>query len=205
MVCSLLLLLSLQPDPASIRRLFEENLARQEKQYGAEHARTAGAARDLGLFLKNEKHFEDARTALGRALRADEKVFGSTAPQTLADAAELAAVSPPPEAEPLWQRVSRSADPALSSRALAALGDLRAAAQDIEGAVRLHRQALAKEEQAKGKDAAGVAVRLNALAVLVDPKEGIRSWNARWPSTGACSASVIPRRPRSKQILRGCC
>ena len=37
----------------------------------------------------------------------------------------------------------------------------------------LYRKALAKEEEAGGKDAAGVAVRLNALAVLVEPREGI--------------------------------
>ena len=53
------------------------------------------------------------------------------------------------------------------------LGDSLASAQDTAGAVSLYRKALAKEEEAKGKDSAGVAVRLNALAVLVGPKEGV--------------------------------
>jgi tetratricopeptide (TPR) repeat protein len=164
MVCSLLLLVAMQPDPAAIRRLFEENLTRSEKRYGAEDTRTAGAARDLGLFLKSQGDLADARTALARAVRIEGN---------LADVAELAALSPADEAEPIWQRVAASPDPALASRALAALGDLRAAAQDTAGAVVLYRKALAKEEEAKGKDSAGVAVRLNSLAVLVDPKQGI--------------------------------
>lgn len=173
MVCSLLVLLAMQPDTAAIRRLFEENLARQEKQYGADDGHIAGAARDLGLFLKRQGDLTGAQAALTRAVRADEKTEGEAARQTLADAAELAALSPAEEAGPLWQRVARSSDPGLASRALAALGDLRAAAQDTAGAVSLYRRALAKEEEDKGKDAAGVAVRLNALAVLVEPEEGV--------------------------------
>jgi tetratricopeptide (TPR) repeat protein len=165
MVCSgLLVLLAMQPDPAAIRRLFEENLARQEKEYGAEDSRTAQAARDLGLFLKKQGDVAGAREALNRAVRAEGK---------LADVAEVAALSPPDQAEPLWQRVAASPNPSLASRAFAALGDLRSAEQNTAGAVTLYRKALAKEEQAYGKDSAGVAVRLNALGVLVGPKEGV--------------------------------
>lgn len=173
MVFSLIALLAMQPDPAAIRRLFEENLARKETQYGVDDGRTGEAARDLGLFLKRQGDLAGARAALARTVRADEKSDGMAARQTLADAAELAAVSPVQEAEPLWQRVAGSPDPGLASRALAALGDLRASRQDKRGAVSLYRKALAKEEAAKGKDSAGVAVRLNALAVLVEPTEGV--------------------------------
>src|SRR5215813_7732183 len=119
MVCSLLLFVAMQPDPAAIRRLFEENLSRSEKQYGAEDVRTADAARDLGLFLKTQGDFAGARVSLARAVRIEGR---------LADVADLAALSPPEDAEPLWQRVAASPDPSLASRALAALGDLRAAA-----------------------------------------------------------------------------
>jgi tetratricopeptide (TPR) repeat protein len=179
MVFSLLLLLAMQPDPAAIRRLFEENLARQEKLYGADDkngkddGRIAEAARDLGLFLKRQGDRAGAQAALARAVQADENTHGKAAPQTLADAAELAALSPAEQAEPLWRRIANTPDPGLASRALAALGDLRAAAQDTAGAVSLYRRALAKEEEAQGKNSAGVAVRLNALAVLVEPKEGV--------------------------------
>jgi hypothetical protein len=40
MVCGLVVLLTMQPDPAAIRHLFEENLARAERQYGTDDART---------------------------------------------------------------------------------------------------------------------------------------------------------------------
>lgn len=173
MVCSLLVLLAMQPDPAAILRLFEQNVARNETQYGTEDLRTTQAVRDLGLFLKMQGDRTGAQVALARVLRSDEKSLGPDAEQTLADAAELAAVSPPADAESLWRRAAGSVRAGLASRALAALGDLRAEAQDTSGAVILYRKALAKEEAAHGKNSAGVAVRLNSLAVLVDPKEGI--------------------------------
>ena len=195
MVCSLLGLLLLQPDPSAIRRLFEENLARSERQYGADDARTAAAARDLGLFLKKAGDPAGARAALARAVRTEGR---------LADVAELAALSPAEEAEPLWQRVARSADPAEASRALAALAELHAAVDDTAVAVSLYRRALAKEEEAHGKDSAGVAVRLNALAVLVEPKEGIamleraltidrRLLGERHPETSTTEANLAGR------------
>ena len=130
MVCSLLaVLLAMQPDVASIRRLFEENLARQETQYGAKDPRTAQAARDLGLFLKRQGDAAGARSALALAVGADEEALGAAARQTLADVAELASVSPAEKAEALWRRAAESPDAGVASRALAALGEGRAAAR----------------------------------------------------------------------------
>jgi tetratricopeptide (TPR) repeat protein len=171
-VYSLVALLAMQPDTAAIRRLFEENLAQQEKQFGASDPRTADAARDLGLFLKRQGDTTSAADALTRALRADEQVLGGSARQTLADAAELAEIQPPGKAEALWRRAAASPDAHLAARALAALGDLNVE-KDSAAAVSFYRKALAKEEEAGGKNAARVAVRLNALAVLVEPREGI--------------------------------
>jgi tetratricopeptide (TPR) repeat protein len=172
MVCSLILLVALQADVAGIRRLFEENLAREERQSGPLDARTAQAARDLGLFLKKQGDTRSAEAVLARALAADEHALGPAAPQTLADAAELAALQAPPQAEPLWRRAAGSSDAHVAAAALAALGELKADT-DIEAAVTYFRKALAKEEQASGKDSAIVAVRLNAFAVLVGPPEGV--------------------------------
>jgi tetratricopeptide (TPR) repeat protein len=87
---------------------------------------------------------------------------------------------------------------------LAALADLRAEAEDTAAAVSLYRGALAKEEEANGKNSAGVAVRLNALAVLVEPKEGIpmleralaidrRLLGARHPETSTTEANLAGR------------
>src|ERR1051325_5865107 len=123
MVCSLVVLLAMQVDASAIQRLFEENLERQEKQYGANDRHTAEAARDLGLFLKRQGNGEAAAAALARALRADQEVFGMSARETLADAAELAELQPPEKAEPLWQRAAGSPNAHLAARALAALGN----------------------------------------------------------------------------------
>jgi tetratricopeptide (TPR) repeat protein len=173
MVCSLVLILAMQPDPAVMRRVFEENLARREQQFGADNERTADAARDLGLFLKAQGDAAGAQARLAQVLRIDEAKLGPAAALTLSDAAELAAVVPPAAGERLWQRIAQSADAALASRALAALGELRVEAADPGGAAKFFRKALASEETAHGRDSSGVAVRLNSLAVLVEPEEGI--------------------------------
>ena len=172
MILCLAAALALQPDPAAIRRLFEEALERRERQYGISDARTAQAARDLGMFLAAQGDAADARSVLSKAVRIDEALAGGASPQTLADVAELAAVSSPAEAEPLWRRAAESADATLAARALGALGDLHARAGDRGGAASFYRQALAKQEAA-GKDSAAVALRLNALAHFVPPVEGI--------------------------------
>ncbi len=173
MAYSLFLLLLMQPDPAAIRRLFEENLASAEKRYGWEDVRTLQAGRDLGLFLKNQGDRVGAQAMLIRVLRADEKSLGLTADQSLMDAAELATVSPPGDAAQLWRRVAASVRVDLAAGALAALGDLRAEAGDTGAAVDLYRRALSFAEKARGKDSPAVAVRLNALAVLLNEREGI--------------------------------
>ena len=48
--------------------------------------------------------------ALAEAVRIDEAVSGASAPQTLADVAELARVSPTQQAEPLWRRAAAGSD-----------------------------------------------------------------------------------------------
>jgi tetratricopeptide (TPR) repeat protein len=173
MIPGILVALALQPDPSMIRRLFEEALARREKQYGSSDPRTAQAARDLGMYLAQQGDAADARVALAKALRIDEDIAGAAAPQTLADVAELAAVSAERDADPLWRRAALSRDAKLASRALAALGDLHARVGDRAGAASFYRRALAREEAASGKESAAVALRLNALAHAVERGEGI--------------------------------
>ncbi|MGH9671557.1 MAG: hypothetical protein ACRD44_00105 [Bryobacteraceae bacterium] len=70
--------LFLQPDPAMIRRLFEEALARRQSELGAADPRTAQAACDLGLFLMAEKDIPAARRALAEA--EDASVSGPALP-----------------------------------------------------------------------------------------------------------------------------
>jgi tetratricopeptide (TPR) repeat protein len=165
--------LSFQPSPVALRQLFEDALERRRNQFGEDDARTAQAARDLGLFLRNQGDTSGARGALAEAVRIDEKLLGRTAAQTLADVAELAGMTPPPESEPLWLRAAQSSNSTVASRALASLGQLHEASGDSAGAANFYRRALVKEEEAGGKQGALVPVRLNALAQFVDVPQGI--------------------------------
>ena len=165
--------LALQPDPAMLREVFEEGLTRRQQQYGTFDARTAEAARNLGLFLGRQGERSDARNILDQVVRIDEKVFGPNAPQTLADVAELANVSPSQDAEPLWRRAAETNDANVAARAFAALGKLHTQAGDRTGAAMFYRRALAKEEAAGRKDSADAALYLNALAKSVDTAEAI--------------------------------
>lgn len=61
-------------------------------------------------------------------------------------------------------------DPAISARNWAKVGDLYAANGNREAALKAYRQALAKEELASGPVHPRVAVRLNDLAQLLEPK-----------------------------------
>ncbi len=192
---------ALQPDPTVLRRLFEEALQRREHQYGMLDTRTARAASDLGLFLKAQGDEEGARVPLWEALRIDGEALGQTAEATLEDAAELAAVSLPAEAEALWQRAAGSKQASLAARAFAALGELHENAGDRESAIAFYRRALEKEEAAGGPASARVAVRLNSLALATGPERGIpllnraleidrRVWGERHPETATTETNL---------------
>lgn len=165
--------LAFQPDPAMLRKVFEEALSRREREYGIADARTAQAARDLGLFLCRTGDAPSARSAMANAVRIDEKALGANAPQTLDDAATLASVSPRAEAEPLLRRAAGSPDPTVAGPALTSLAEMRRAAGDRAGAATLLRRAVEKAEAIDGKDGATVALILNALVQVVEPKEGV--------------------------------
>jgi tetratricopeptide (TPR) repeat protein len=188
-------LLAMQPDPAMLRRLFEEALQRRQQEFGADDLRTAQAARDLGLFLSGQGDARSAQPALAQALLIDEKQLGPEAAQTLADAADLAAASPPASAEPLWKRAAASKEPHASARAFKALGAMRQAAGDAKGAAGFYRLALTKEQGAPA------AMTLNTLAPLVPLREGIvlleralaidrRVLGARHPETASTEANL---------------
>ena len=172
MLVPLLAAFALQPSPELLRQVFEDALAQRKSQYGESDARTAQASRDLGIFLARQGDFS-ARSVLAQTVGMDRKIFGAEAPRTIADIAELAAVSDAAQAEPLWLQVSKSSDPSIAARAFAALGNLRERTGDRQNAALFHRKALAKEEIASGKESPRVAAKLNALALLVSPAEGI--------------------------------
>jgi tetratricopeptide (TPR) repeat protein len=162
-----------QPDPAMLRRLYEQHLIDQQAKYGQFDSRTAAAARDLGLFLRNFGDPAGAYQALTQTVAIDEKVFGPDAPRTLADVADLATVAPAADSGKLFERAAKSSDDAAASRALVALGELHASQGDREGAAKLWRQALSRQEAATGRDSGSVAIILNVLAQSVEPAEAI--------------------------------
>lgn len=191
----------LQPDSANLRHLFEENLARSEREYGMTDGRTAGAARDLGLFLRGENDAQGAYRALHEAVEIDDKSALAEDQRTLADVAALASVAPPGEAESLWQRAAEGKDAAVASKAFAALGELRERAGDRAGAIAMYGKAVEKEEAASGGGSAETAVRLNALALVSEPKEAVplleravaidrKRWGEKHPETATTESNL---------------
>jgi tetratricopeptide (TPR) repeat protein len=168
-----MLAMFLQTDSATLRPLYEQALERRRKEFGAADPRTAQAARDLGLFLAGSGDSAAARPALAEAVRVDEQALGTAAPQTLADVAELAAVSPARPAEVLWRRASAADDAGVAIRAWMALGALRAAAGDRTRSAVFYRKALARQEEAAGKDSPAIPSILQALAEMVETREAI--------------------------------
>jgi tetratricopeptide (TPR) repeat protein len=161
-----------QPDPAMLRRLYQQHLAGEQVLYGELDPHTAAAARDLGLFLRNYGDANGAREALSRAVEIDEKVLGAGAPRTLSDVADLASVSPQDEAVKLFERAAKSSDDAAAARALVALGEMQASLGSRDGAAKYWRQALSRQDAAD-PDSTNAATILNVLAQTVPPAEAI--------------------------------
>ena len=162
-----------QPDRTMLRQMFEEALKRRTAEFGRNDSHTAQASRDLGLFLQRSGDLGGARRVLTETVAIDEAAFGKDAAETLEDVSALAAISPKAGAGPLLQRAANSPDPTVSGPALSSLAEMRTAAGDRPGAAVYLRRALEKAEAVDGKDGTIVALILNALALDVDPKEGI--------------------------------
>ncbi|MGH9722288.1 MAG: tetratricopeptide repeat protein [Bryobacteraceae bacterium] len=148
-----------QPDPAALIPLYKRALAEREKAFGPEHPKVARAASDLGLLLRNSAKPAEAEPYLRRALKIDEQVLGADSSVAGEDLENLASVLPNSEALPLYQVASRHKDTRIAARNLSKLASM---APDRVSALRLYREALAKEE---------TAARLNDVALLVEPKE----------------------------------
>jgi hypothetical protein len=164
-------LIAFQPDPSAMRKLFEDALARRERAFGDSDARTAQAARDLGLFLCRTADKPAARRAMSLAVQLDEKALGANAERTLEDAATLASISSRAEAEPLWRRAAESTDPVVAGQSLTTLAAMRKSAGDLPGAAALLRRALEKAEAAGAPNGLTAALVLELLAEVVPPKD----------------------------------
>jgi tetratricopeptide (TPR) repeat protein len=162
--------LAFQLDPGALVPLYRRALAEREKQFGADHPKVARSASDLGLYLRNIGEREDAAVHLERALEIDSKNMAPSSMVVAEDLENLASVSPPDEALRLHQRAAASSDASISARNWGKAGDLLAAKEDRSAAVAAYRSALAKEEVASGPNHPRIAVRLNDLAQVLEPR-----------------------------------
>ncbi len=198
-----LLQFAFQPEPALLRKVFEEHVARCERDYGPNDARTAQAARDLGFFLRDSGDSKGAIPAFSRALKIDQANLGPDAWQSLAGVLALASVSPPRDAEVLLRRAlaSTGMNSQLAVPALSTLGDLRMAAGDRAGAAACWRLALQHAELVNGKDSDEVSKILFSLSQAVEPKEAVtlleralsnaqHNWGDTHPETATCEVNL---------------
>jgi tetratricopeptide (TPR) repeat protein len=165
-----IVILVLQLDPGSLVSLYRQALAEREQQFGLDHPKVARSASDLGLYLRNLGDRSGALPYLERALAIDAQTLSSTDKHLAEDLENLASVSSPDAALPLHQKAAGTDDPAISARNWGKVGDLNAAKGNREAALKAYRQALVKEELASGPVHPRVAVRLNDLAQVLEPK-----------------------------------
>ncbi len=170
MACSWIAIaaLAMQLDPGALVPLYRQALAEREKQFGPGHPRVARSAGDLGLYLRNIGERDAAAAYLRRALEIDSK--SGDVSLISEDLENLASVSPPERALRLHVQAAASNDPAISARNWGKAGDLLAAQGDRAAAVKAYRDALNKEEAASGRNHSRIAVRLNDLAQVLEPK-----------------------------------
>jgi tetratricopeptide (TPR) repeat protein len=171
MACRVLLALAMfQPDPAALLPLYRQALERREAQFGADHPKVARSASDLGLYLKRLGDREGALRHLRRALSIDEKALDAADPVLASDLENIASLVEPAEAAALLERASKCKDDAVAARALGSLAAVRERLGDVPAARESYRRALQKEESASGANHPRVAVRLNDLALVLEPK-----------------------------------
>jgi tetratricopeptide (TPR) repeat protein len=158
-------------DPADLKPLFEEALARSTKKFGAQSTETARSASDLGLFLKTLNDSGSAVAPLTRALEID-KTNGSAMVQADQEslAATLLAAGKRQEAYDLFRAAAQGSDSAIAARCLTEL-----AALDPGNAETYYQLALTQEEKAAGKDDPLIAVMLNNLGLALRQKNDNRS------------------------------
>jgi tetratricopeptide (TPR) repeat protein len=186
-----------------LRKVYEDRVARCEREFGPGDPRTAQAARDLGFFLKGGGNNRDAAAAFSKALRIDQANLGPDARQALAGFIALASVSPPAEAETLLRRAlaSPSMNSQLAVPALSTLGDLRFAAGDRKGAAASWRLAIQHAELVNGKQSDALAKILYSLSQVVDANQAVelleratniarQTWGERHPETATCEINL---------------
>lgn len=160
-----------QPDAAALVPLYEQALRQREQELGPRHPKLARLASDFGLFQIKQGRPEAARPYLERALDIDERHYGPKNRITAEDMEHLASVVTAEEAIALRQRAAQCDDAGVAARNLAALGAWQESQGNRAAALAFYKEALAKEQTASGEAHPRYAVRLNDMALLLDPAE----------------------------------
>jgi tetratricopeptide (TPR) repeat protein len=150
-------------DPSRLRPLFEQVLARRERELGQRHPKTARSAADLGLLLKSIGQPTAAEAPLRKALAIDQ---ANSDPALPADQENLAAVlvssGHQDEAIGLFRLCAGASEGQVAARCLSSLAILDAARAES-----YYRDALKAEESASGADHPRVAMLLNDLGLAL--------------------------------------
>jgi tetratricopeptide (TPR) repeat protein len=165
------LLLLWQPDPAALVPLYQQALEQRRKELGPDHPKVARLASDFGLFQRKIGSRDAAVELLRLALAIDEKRFDRDSRLVAEDLENLASVLPPQDAILLYQRAAQCKDPAVAARNLARLAAVEDGRGNRTQAINLYREALVREELASGPSHPRVAVRLNDVALVIEPPQ----------------------------------
>ena len=158
-------------DPSSLIPVFEDMLARREKELSPADRRIARGAADLGGFFQALGRPAAAEAPLRKALSLDR---ANADPQAHADAELLAsnlmALRKPEEAVPLFDSCARGSLPDVAAKCLANLGAL-----DEARSKNYYQEAIRKREEASGKDDPKVAGLLNDLGLAFSREKDYKS------------------------------
>lgn len=153
-------------DPISLRPLFEQALADEEKRHGSGDPATARAASDLGLFLNQSGDAARSETPFRRALDID---VNNGDPHVAADQQNLARVlavqGKRQEAFDLFERAATGVDPQIAAQSFASLAILDPAHQEQH-----YRSALEAQKKVSG-DQKETALLLNDLAMAIEQRK----------------------------------
>ncbi len=158
-------------DPMALRPLFEQALAAREEMSGANAPNVAQMAGDYGAFLSQNGQPEAALPYLRRAL-----ALGTPASsENLASALERSGQSA--EAIRFYAQAAEAGG-ATAARCFTKIAEWHESRGDRRAALTYYRKALTAEESASGKEDPRVAVRLNALAMLLQSMDDRQSAEA---------------------------
>ena len=161
-------------DPSSLLPVFEDRMARREKELAPEDPNVARSAADLGAFLQVLGKPAAAGAVLRKALALDQ---ANADPRAFADAESLAsnlmALGKRQEAFSLFQTCAKGSIPEVAAKCFASLAML-----DEKQAKTYYQEAIRNQEAASGKNDPKVALLLNDLGLAFRREDNNRSAEA---------------------------